>query len=86
MMDKADREKMFGLMMDMCCKGVPQEERQKMKEKMESCCSTMADAMPHMKDMLKGTHEGNAGCCEKLDFAAIMKHCPCCTTTDSSKA
>jgi hypothetical protein len=86
MMNKESREKMFGLMMDMCCKGISEDERQKMKGHMESCCSAMANVMPHIKDMFKGMHEGAAGCCGKMDFAAIMKHCPCCASPDSTKA
>lgn len=86
MINKESREKMLGFMMDMCCKGISEDEKQKMKEQIDTCCSTMADIMPHMKDMMKGMHEGNAGCCGKMDFSAIMKHFPCCASPDSTKA
>jgi hypothetical protein len=43
-----DKEKMMGFMMDMCCTGMSEEEREKMKEmckgmagKFPSCCKKM---------------------------------------------
>jgi hypothetical protein len=43
-----DKEKMMGFMMDMCCKGMSEEDRQKMRDmckdmagKFPSCCKNM---------------------------------------------
>ncbi|HOH81225.1 MAG TPA: hypothetical protein PL067_09980 [Bacteroidales bacterium] len=43
-----DKEKMMGFMMDMCCKGMSVEDRQKMKDlckgvagQLPSCCKNM---------------------------------------------
>ena len=40
MMDNAEKEKMFGIMMDMCCKGMSDQDKSKMKEQMESAAKT----------------------------------------------
>ena len=80
MMDKAGKEKMFGLMMDMCCKGMSEEDRSKMKEQMEACCKNMASMM----SQFKGMPEGFKACCGQMDFSAFMKDC--CTGADSDKA
>ena len=37
-----NREKIFGFMMDMCCTGMPDEEKQKMKD----MCKNMAGQFP----------------------------------------
>jgi hypothetical protein len=75
MMDNAGKEKMFGLMMDMCCKGMSEEDKSKMKEQMLSCCKNMASMMSQFKDMFKGMPEGFKSGCSRTDFSEFMKDC-----------
>ncbi len=56
-----DRNKMLGFMMDMCCKGVTEEDKQKMKNmcrdlagQFPSCCKKM-DVSSFMKHCLSGS-------------------------------
>ena len=75
MMDNAGKEKMFGLMMDMCCKGMSEEDKSKMKEQMLSCCKNMASMMSQFKDLCKGMPEGFKSYCSRTDFSEFMKDC-----------
>jgi hypothetical protein len=84
MMDKENKEKMFGLMMDMCCKGMPEEDKLKMKEQMQACCKNMASMMSQFKDMCKGMPEGIKSCFGQRDFSEFTKGC--CGTQGSEKA
>jgi hypothetical protein len=84
MIDNAGKEKMFGLMMDMCCKGMSEEDKSKMKEQMHSCCKNMASMMSQFKDMCKGMPEGIKSCCPQMDFTAFMRGC--CTGADKEKS
>ena len=84
MTDKAGREKMFGHMMDMCCKGISEEDKSKMKEQMEACCKNMASMTSQFKDMCKGMPEGFKSCCGRMDFSEFMKGC--CGEEGSEKA
>jgi hypothetical protein len=84
MMDKAGMEKMFGLMMDMCCKGMPEEDKAKMNERMESCCKNMVSMMPPFKDMCKDFPDGFKPCCGQMGFSELMKGC--CGETERDKA
>lgn len=56
-----DREKLMGFMMDMCCKGMSEDEKQKMKDKckemagkLPECCKNM-DCSSMMKHCFSGT-------------------------------
>jgi hypothetical protein len=84
MMDNADREKMFGLMMDICCKGMSDQDKSKMKEQMGACCKNMASMMSQFKDMCKGMPEGFKACCGQMDFSEFKKGC--CGGESSEKA
>jgi hypothetical protein len=84
MMDKSDREKMFGFIKDICCKGMTEEDKTKMKERMEACCKNMASMIPRFKDMYKDMPEGFKSCCGQMDFSEFMKDC--CGTEGSEKA
>ncbi|HVN72505.1 MAG TPA: hypothetical protein VMU10_10845 [Desulfomonilia bacterium] len=75
MMDKAGKEKMFGFMMDMCCKGMSEEDKSKMKEQMEASCKNMASMMSQFKVMCKDIPEGFTSCCGRQDFSQFMKGC-----------
>lgn len=75
MMDKTSREKMFGVMMEMCCQGMSEEEKSKMKEQMQACCKNMVSMMSQFKDMCKDKPEGFKSCCQQKDFFVCMKHC-----------
>jgi hypothetical protein len=83
MMDNAGKEKMFGLMMDMCCKGMSDQDKSKMKEQMLSCCKNMASMKSQFKDMCKDMPEGLKSCCGQMDFSEFTKGC--CGGTDSEK-
>ena len=78
-----NKEKMFGLMMDMCCKGMPEGDKSKMKEQMEACCKNMASMISQFKDMCKGMPEGIKSCCGQTDFSKFTKDC--CGTQGSEK-
>lgn len=84
MMDNVGKEKMFGFMIDMCCKGMSEEDRSKMKEQMEACCKNMASMMSQFKDMCKGMPEGFKACCGRMDFSEFTKGC--CGGEGSEKA
>ncbi len=75
MMNMENRDKMIGFMMDMCCTGMTEENKQKVKEKMEACCKNIATMMPQFKDMFKDMPEGFKSCCGQKDFAEFFKHC-----------
>ena len=75
MLDRGNKEKMFGLMMEMCCQGMSEEEKAKMKERMESCFKHMAAIMLQFKDICKVKPEGFKSCCQQKDFSVCMKHC-----------
>ena len=83
-MDNAGKEKMFGLMMDMCCKGMSDEDTSKMKEQMLSCCKNMASMMSQFKGMCKGMPEGFKSCCGQMNFSESTKGC--CGGEGSEKA
>jgi len=84
MMDQENKEKMFSLMMDTCCKGMSEEDKSKMKEQMQACCRNMASMMSQFKDMCKGMPVGFKSCCGQMDFSEFTKGC--CGTTSSEKA
>jgi hypothetical protein len=84
MMDNAGKEKIFGFMMDTCCKGMSEEDKSKMKEQMLSCCKDMASTMSQFKDMCKGMPEGFKSCCGRIDITEFMKGC--CGGVDKEKA
>jgi hypothetical protein len=86
MMDKKSREKMFGVMMEMCCKGISEEEKAKMKERMESCCKHMTATMLQFKDICKVKPEGFKSCYLEKDFSELMKHCFSGTEKDKIQA
>ena len=86
MMNKENKEKMFGLMMDMCCKGMPEEDKSKMKEQMEACCKNMASMMSQFKDMCKGRPEGIKSCCGQTDFSKFTKGCCGTQGSENTKA
>jgi hypothetical protein len=83
-MYNADKEKMFGFIMDMCCKGMSEEDKSKMREQMQTCCRDMASLMPRFKDMCKGMPEGVKSCCSKTDFSQFMKGC--CVWEENEKS
>jgi hypothetical protein len=74
-MDKVDKEKMVGLMVEMCCKGMSEEDRSKMKEHMQACGKNMASMVSRFKDMCKDMPEGLKSCCGKMDFSGFTKGC-----------
>jgi hypothetical protein len=84
MMDKTDKEKMLGFMMDMCSKGMSDQDKSKMKEQMEACCKNMESMMSPFKDMCKGMPEGFKSCCGQMVFSEFTKGC--CGTQGSEKA
>jgi hypothetical protein len=84
MMDNAGKEKMFGFMMDMCCKGMSEEDKSKMKKQVLSCCKNMASMMSQFKDLCKGIPEGSRSCCSGTDFSQFTKGC--CGGESSEKA
>ena len=84
MMDQENSEKMFGLMMDMCCKGMSGHDKSKVKEQMQACCRNMEAMMPQFKDMCKGMPEGFKSCCGRMDFSEFTKGC--CGEPDREKA
>ena len=84
MIDNASKEKMFGLMMDMCFKGISKEDKLKMKEQMHTCCRDMASMMSHFKDMCKGMPERFTSSCSKEGFSQFMKGC--CVGEDNEKS
>ena len=86
MMDNAGKEKMFGFMMDMCCKGMSEEDKSKMKEQMLSCCKDMASMMSQFKDMCTGIPEGSQSCCSGTDFSQFTKGCCGGEGNEKSKA
>jgi hypothetical protein len=86
MMGIENKEKMFSFMMDMCCTGMSEEEKAKMKERMESCCTKMAAMMPQFKNMCKDMPEGFKSCCMQKDFFDFMKHCFSKAKRDTTKA
>jgi hypothetical protein len=86
MMDNACKEKMFSLMMGMCCKGMPEEVKSKIKEQMQKCCRDMASMMSQLKDMCQGMPERFKSCCGKTDFSQYMKVCFVGEDNEKSKA
>ncbi len=75
MMDKAEKERMFDLMMDRCCTGMSGEDKSKVKEQMLSCCRHMEAMLSRFKDRSKGKPEGFRSCCGRMDFSRFMKDC-----------
>jgi hypothetical protein len=86
MMGIENKEKMFSFMMDMCCTGMSEEEKTKMKERMESCCTKMAAMMPQLRNMCKDMPGGFKSCCGQKDFSEFMKHCFAGAEKDKPKA
>jgi hypothetical protein len=75
MMDKAGKERMFGFMMDMCCKGMSEEDKTKMREQFLSRCKDTASVMSQLRNMCKGMPEGFNSCCSRMDFSGFTKGC-----------
>jgi hypothetical protein len=83
MMDKAEKEKMFGFMLEMCGKNMSSEEQSKMKAQMEACFKSMAGMLPHCKDMFRSMSSGIKSCCPGMNAGAFKQSC--CAGPDETK-